>query len=81
MKRSISVLLITGLWVVGCSTPPSPKSRHYEYKTVSAYVESDLEKQINALAKDGWRVVSSTAKDAPELKGFKTVAIMERSTP
>lgn len=69
-----------GLFLVGCSTPLS-KPCHYEYKTIGVYFDAELDEQLNAAAKEGWRVVSAAGRLAPEVKGSKVIVILERCKP
>jgi hypothetical protein len=57
MKKHIALSLALSALLVGCASP----GRHhtYEYRIVhSDRVAEDVQKEINELAKDGWRVRS-----------------------
>jgi hypothetical protein len=78
--RRLPILAAATLLLAGCSSTPAPRACNYEYKIVRSYVDSDLENQINSLAKEGWRVASSVEKPAPEVNGAKLIVFLERCT-
>jgi hypothetical protein len=55
----LMVLCIVAILASGCATPHSDRTV-WEYKVLTGYVPSDIEKQLNALGQEGWIVVSST---------------------
>ena len=62
MKHILPLMSLIALLFVGCATATNRNSYEYRFVHGSKFVE-DLQKEINDLAKEGWRVNSFALGD------------------